>query len=243
MRSREEVPLPEIKEYRRGACRRGRMTRRKKRAVFFTFRGTYFLTMSVPRWAILAGVTVLYLLVIWRALAGGTDPWSVTIRLAALTGLLTLQLAAMMSPFLKEIRKVLGAPFLAVHHRAALAGLILITLHPVSLAVRLERADIFLPVTQSLDAFFLNGGRVALILIYVGALAAVFQGSLGKAWRPAHGFLYLAIIIGTVHANLMGSDLSDPILFVIVNGMTLLVVAAFLAKRWQRHAAAAPTRQ
>jgi len=194
--------------------------------------------MLVPRWAVLAGVAVLYLLVIWRVLAGGTDPWSVTIRLAALTGLLTLQLAAMMSPFLREIRKVLGAPFLAVHHRAALAGLILITLHPVSLALRLGRADLFIPVTGSLDAFLMNGGRAALILVYAGVLAAVFQGWLGKGWRPVHALLYIAILLGTVHANLMGSDLSDPVLFIIVNGMTLLVVAAFLAKRWQRHSAA-----
>ncbi|MDD1647366.1 MAG: hypothetical protein LUQ03_05765, partial [Methanomicrobiales archaeon] len=181
---------------------------------------------------------VLYLLVIWRVLAGGTDPWSVTIRLAALTGLLTLQLAAMMSPFLREIRKLLGAPFLAVHHRAALAGLILITLHPVSLALRLGRADLFIPVIRSLDAFLMNGGRAALILVYAGVLAAVFQGWLGKGWRPVHALLYIAILLGTVHANLMGSDLSDPVLFIIVNGMTLLVVAAFLAKRWQRHSAA-----
>lgn len=194
----------------------------------------------MPRWAVLAGVSVLYLLVIWCVLAGGTDPWSVTIRLAALAGLLTLQLAAMMSPFLREIRKVLGAPFLAVHHRAALAGLILITLHPVSLALRLGRADLFIPVTQSLDAFLMNGGRAALILVYAGVLAAVFQGWLGKGWRPVHALLYIAILLGTVHANLMGSDLADPVLFVIVNGMTLLVVAAFLAKRWQRHAAATP---
>jgi DMSO/TMAO reductase YedYZ heme-binding membrane subunit len=211
-----------------------------KTAIFFIFPCMVPYRMSVPRWAVLAGVSVLYLLVIWCVLAGGTDPWSVTIRLAALAGLLTLQLAAMMSPFLREIRKVLGAPFLAVHHRAALAGLILITLHPVSLALRLGRADLFIPVTQSLDAFLMNGGRAALILVYAGVLAAVFQGWLGKGWRPVHALLYIAILLGTVHANLMGSDLADPVLFVIVNGMTLLVVAAFLAKRWQRHAAATP---
>ena len=214
------------------------MSQGLKTAIFFTSRCMVRYWMLVPRWAVLAGVAVLYLLVIWRVLAGGTDPWSVTIRLAALTGLLTLQLAAMMSPFLREIRKVLGAPFLAVHHRAALAGLILITLHPVSLALRLGRADLFIPVIRSLDAFLMNGGRAALILVYAGVLAAVFQGWLGKGWRPVHALLYIAILLGTVHANLMGSDLSDPVLFIIVNGMTLLVVAAFLAKRWQRHSAA-----
>jgi DMSO/TMAO reductase YedYZ heme-binding membrane subunit len=209
--------------------------------VFFISRGMVPDTMTVPRWAVLGGIAVLYLLVIWRVLAGGTTPWSVTIRLAGLAGLLTLQLAALMSPFLKEIRKALGAPFLAVHHRAALAGLLLITLHPVSLALRLNRPDIFIPVTRSLDAFLLNGGRAALILIYVGVLAAVFQGTLGKGWRPVHWLLYGAIILGTVHANRMGSDLSDPVLFVIVNGMTLLVIGAFLAKRWQRRAGASTT--
>jgi DMSO/TMAO reductase YedYZ heme-binding membrane subunit len=192
--------------------------------------------MSLPRTAVLGGIAVLYLVVIWRVLSGGTDPWSLTIRLAALTGLLTLQLAAMMSPFLREIRKVLGSPFLAVHHRVALAGLVLITLHPVSVALRLGRADVFIPVTRSLDAFLMNGGRAALILVYVGALAAIFQGRLGKGWRPAHALLYIAIVLGTVHANLLGSDLSDPVLFVIVNGMTLLVLTAFLAKRWPRRA-------
>ena len=193
--------------------------------------------MSLPRTAVIGGVVVLYLVVIWRVLAGGTDPWSLIIRLAALTGLLTLQLAAMMSPVLREIRQVLGFPFLAVHHRAALAGLVLITLHPVSLALRLGRADLFIPVTRSWDAFLLNAGRPALFLIYLGALAAIFQGRLGKGWRPAHGLLYIAILLGTVHANLLGSDLSDLILCALVNGMTLLVLAAFLSKRWQRRAA------
>jgi len=112
---REEVPLPRIKEYRRPESRRRCSGIENRDLLHLPLHGRYW--MLVPRWAFWQGCGPV-LLVIWRVLAGGTDPWSVTIRLAALTGLLTLQLAAMMSPFLREIRKVLGAPFLAVHHRA-----------------------------------------------------------------------------------------------------------------------------
>jgi hypothetical protein len=67
---------------------------------------------------------------------GTTGPFDLTIRLFALNGFLALCIAAMMSPFLKEITLFFKKSFLIVHHYFAAAGLLLITLHPISVAIQ-----------------------------------------------------------------------------------------------------------
>jgi len=63
------------------------------------------------------------------------DPFNVIARLTALRGFLALAIAAILTPFLREIMKVFGKSFLSVHHTFAAVGLLLPTMHPVPLAI------------------------------------------------------------------------------------------------------------
>ena len=58
-------------------------------------------------------------------------PFDLTIRLLALNGFLALSIAAILTPFIKEVTLFFKKSFIKVHHYFAAAGLLLITLHPV----------------------------------------------------------------------------------------------------------------
>jgi hypothetical protein len=85
-------------------------------------------------------------------------------------------------------------PFVKVHHLFAAAGLLLATIHPVLLAIALVNFALFIPLFGSLYGFLAAGGRVALIILWVVFVAAVFQAAIPKYWRPIHALMYLVII-------------------------------------------------
>jgi hypothetical protein len=60
------------------------------------------------------------------------DPLDLAIRLLALNGFLALSIAAILTPFIKEVTLFFKKSFLNIHHYFAVAGLLLITLHPVA---------------------------------------------------------------------------------------------------------------
>ena len=100
--------------------------------------------------AVAAGAIVVVFLTVAVIVADlpNSTPVTLGIRLGALWGTLAMAIAALMSPFLAEIRRVFGAPFLRVHHVFAAFGLAAITLHPVLVAVRSSSLVVFLPVTS-----------------------------------------------------------------------------------------------
>ena len=114
-----------------------------------------------------------------------SSPVTLGIRLAALWGLLAMGIAALMSPFLAEVRRVFGAPFLRVHHVFAAFGLAAITLHPVLVAVRSASLLVFLPVTPLLEGYVPNAGRIALPLIYIAVVGALIRMRFAE-WRYFH---------------------------------------------------------
>ena len=93
------------------------------------------------------------------------NPFRVVARLLALWGFLSLSIAVILTPFLREIMKVFGRPFLGVHHTFAAVGLLLPTLHPVTIAIASLNPAIFIPVFFPWERFWLNGGRPALYLL------------------------------------------------------------------------------
>jgi len=52
-------------------------------------------------------------------------------------------------------------------------------------------------------------------------------------WRPLHMFMYLALFIGIVHANLRGTDFQNIYITIIFDALFAGALAAFALKRWQ----------
>lgn len=92
---------------------------------------------------------------------GIIDPLTLTIRLLALNGYLALSVAAIMTPFLKEITLFFKKSFANVHHYFAAAGLLLITLHPIAFLMQAMIPSVLLPNFSSLFLFFYTGGLMA----------------------------------------------------------------------------------
>lgn len=93
--------------------------------------------------------------------------FTVAIRLLALNGYLALSIAAILTPFIKEVTLFFKKSFIRIHHYFAAAGLLLITLHPISVAIIQMDPSILLPNFASLSNFFFYGGSIALIAIYL----------------------------------------------------------------------------
>ncbi|PKL59640.1 MAG: hypothetical protein CVV33_06795 [Methanomicrobiales archaeon HGW-Methanomicrobiales-4] len=160
---------------------------------------------------------------------------STGLRFCGLFGFLSLSLGAIMNLLKKEIKTTLGQPFINVHHIFVLTGLVLITIHPVLFALSIRDFSVFIPDTSSVLSFLTNGGRVAIILIYIGFLAAVFRSALKGRWVQIHRFMYLALIFGVIHANLLGQDLSDPIIRILYNVLAGVVILTGILKMRHRH--------
>ncbi|MCL4430225.1 MAG: hypothetical protein M1167_05685 [Chloroflexi bacterium] len=160
-------------------------------------------------------------------------PFDLTIRLFALNGFLALSIAAMMTPFLKEITLFFKKSFVKVHHYFAAAGLLLITLHPVGVVIHALNPMLLFPNTGSFYLFLFYGGSVALIVVYVAFGAALLRKKIISYWRFFHALMYVALLFGVVHANLAGLDFRNVFFMVVYDGLFAGVLAAFVLKRWQ----------
>ncbi|HOI58914.1 MULTISPECIES: hypothetical protein [unclassified Methanoculleus] len=193
--------------------------------------------MSLPRAGMLAAAVILALYAIVAAVVLTTpyqDPLRVVARLLALWGFLSLGIAVILTPFLREIMKVFGRPFLNVHHTFAAVGLLLPTLHPVTLAIASLNPAIFIPVFFPWERFWLNAGRPALYLLYIAFAAVLLRKYIPKYWRWVHGLMYVVLLFAVVHGNLIGTDFENPVIWVLFNTLFSLAVAAFILKRWQK---------
>lgn len=163
-----------------------------------------------------------------------SDPFSFSLRLFALNGFFSLSIAAYMNLFLKDIRRVFNKSFINVHHYFAITGLILVTLHPVSLFIQSLDPTIFLPNLSSFYQFLLLGGRQALLTIYIAVLAAILLIRIPKYrkyWRVLHALIYIALFFAIVHGNLIGTDFQNIYFNILYNGLFIGVIAVFILKR------------
>lgn len=190
--------------------------------------------MRWPGFVLAGGLAALFLIVSLSAVMQGGPLLGLAIRLVALNGVLALSIAAAMTPFLGGIRAVFGRPFLAVHHLFAAVGLAAVVLHATLVAFRAGDPAFLLPSFASWTVFWTYGGRVALILIPIALAAVLLRKRYPASWRPFHMLMYAALLIVFVHANLIGTDLGDPVVRVVVNGAFVVVVGAFVVKRWRR---------
>jgi DMSO/TMAO reductase YedYZ heme-binding membrane subunit len=149
-------------------------------------------------------------------------------------GYLAVFLTAVTSAYMRELFQLLGRPFIKVHHVYSVAGLVLITLHPLAAALRSSSLLVFLPDFSSFYQFFSLGGRPAWYLIVAASLAALYRAAIGQRWRLIHYLNYVAFFLATVHAILIGTDFVSPVMKGIAILMALVVIWVLVRKRVQR---------
>lgn len=179
--------------------------------------------------ASLGTALVLVLLVL---LLSGVNNWTRgIIRAGALLAYLCVFMASLSSMFMKEIVKRVGQPFMQVHHTWVIAGLVGMIIHTTVFAWEAGTAAVFVPRFDSLEIFLRNGGRPALILFAFTSLTAVFRAAIGKNWKLLHWLNYLAFILATAHAWLIGTSFESWVLKVLGALMAAALVVIFVLKR------------
>ncbi len=164
-----------------------------------------------------------------------SDAFSFFIRLGALFGFTSMFIATTMSPFMVQLYKIFGKPFVKQHHIYSIFGLIMVTLHPVVFAISVMNILVFIPDVSSWLAFWELAGRPALIIIYIGALAAILRTKIKKYWRFFHYLNYIALIFAYVHGVLIGTDFQNPGIFTLFTIMLVISIGTFGYKRYQTY--------
>lgn len=183
---------------------------------------------------LLTGVAAAVLVATSIALQPFGTPLDWAIRAAAMLGYLAVFVSAITSAYMRELFQLLGRPFIRVHHVYSVAGLILITLHPIGVAIRSSDILVFLPDFSSFYQFFSLGGRPAWYLIGFASLAALYRGAIGQRWRLVHYLNYIAFFLATVHAILVGTDFVPLAMKGVAILMALVVGWVLVRKRIQR---------
>jgi sulfoxide reductase heme-binding subunit YedZ len=180
---------------------------------------------------ILIGIVALILVSGLISLRPYGTPLNWLIRGAALMGYLAIFLSVLSSAYMRQIYRIFGRPFVKVHHVLSVTGLVLVTLHPLGAAIDAGSLKVFLPKFDSWGIFLELGGRPAWYLIAAASLAAVLRKTIGRTWRTIHFLNYLAFLLVTVHAIMIGTDLQHTIVKAVSVALALVVVVIFIQKR------------
>lgn len=154
-------------------------------------------------------------------------------RITGLIGIVSLFMAIILSSLVKYSKIIFGTTYLKVHHLFSITGLILITLHPIIMAIDFGTSRLFIPNFSSWNAFLANAGRPALYLIYIATLAGILRKNLKNYWRFFHSLLYPAFVFGAIHGMRQGSDLRNVSLYTLFVIMIAAVIVNFIYKRYQ----------
>jgi len=187
-------------------------------------------TLRRIRWSVYIFVVLLALIIVYTLYRTPSPlAWNIA-RAAALFGYSTTFLAILSHEYMREMRKLFGKPFLTVHHILARTGLVLIILHPITVAVLTRDPKAFVPIFNSLRTFLTWGGRPALYLFIIAILAAVLRGRIKNTWKFIHWLNYLAFALVFVHSWLLGTNVSHGLLKFIWPVMAGIVLVVFVRK-------------
>jgi len=183
-------------------------------------------------WMLIAGV-ILALSVAGTVVA--LDPLTAStegvIRVAAVSGYLTIFLAVLSSNYMRELTRFFGRGFVRVHHVASITALVALLVHAATVAWRAGSISVAVPLLSSAQAFFSQGGRPALWLILIAAAVALLRKKIGKQWKTFHRLNYLAFLLGTIHAQMLGRNFQHLAVRIVSAAMAAGVVVFFVLKR------------
>jgi sulfoxide reductase heme-binding subunit YedZ len=188
---------------------------------------------------ILCGVVALFLTVGIVALDQLGAPVDGVIRTGALMGYLAVFLAALSSNYMRELTRFFGRSFIKVHHSVSVTALIALSVHAIGVAWRAGSVATFLPSFASWRLFFSLGGRPAFWLLAVTSLTALFRTAIGKNWKAIHWLNYLAFILGTIHAQMIGPNFQHLGVRIVSGIMVLVLIGVFVWKRTRKQRARA----
>jgi DMSO/TMAO reductase YedYZ heme-binding membrane subunit len=178
-----------------------------------------------------AGLGALLLVALVILLRPPTRALDALVRGAALLGYLCIFASILSSLYLRELVRYFGRPFAQVHHVATVAGLVLVTVHPLAVALSFGTFSVIWPKFGSWGEFFMWAGAPAFDLLVIAALAGLLRNRIKNAWRPIHMLTYLAFLLGTIHGTLLGTDLSRPLLRIVAVLMALVVAYVAVRRR------------
>jgi predicted ferric reductase len=163
------------------------------------------------------------------------EPEHLALRFFGLYGYLFLSVTTLVTPFLREVTQAFGRPFLKVHHSFSILGIALITLHPVFNAIERLSLSVFVPRFDSWERFWMFAGRPAFIILYIALVAAILRAKAPKYWRAFHALMYVVLLFGIVHANLIGDDFQNLGIMIVFNALFLASLASFALKRYRNY--------
>lgn len=147
-------------------------------------------------------------------------------------GYLFIFLASLSSEYIVRANKLLGAGFIKAHHSLARLGVLLIIIHPLAFAVEEQSILVFLPVFYPLSDFLELAGRPAFYLFLLAAGVAVYRKKY-RNWRKVHYLNYLAFLLVSVHAVMIGTDFESNLSRILALTMTVIVMGIFVHKRFR----------
>jgi predicted ferric reductase len=161
------------------------------------------------------------------------DYYQLGIRLTGLVGFAALFISVIMSNFFEEFDKK-GNKNIMLHHIFSIIGIVLITLHPVFLAVNKLDIGVFLPKFDSWIVFWELAGRPSLILLYIGFISGFLFKAYRNSWRGVHMLVYIALFFGLIHGYLIGTDFQNPFVTLLFVLMFLLSIYVLIDKRFKQ---------
>ena len=153
------------------------------------------------------------------------------IRAAGLLGYISVFLSCLSSALVREMMRYFGRPYLKVHHALAAVGILLLSIHGMSVAWDSQSAGVFLPNLESTERFVSWGGPPAYWLIWIAVAAAFARFTISRGWRAIHWLTYIAFLLATGHAVMLGTDFASQPARVAVYIMGGIVIAVFIRKR------------
>lgn len=151
-------------------------------------------------------------------------------RASGLFAYLFLFLAILSSEYMRQMKKIFGKGFIAIHHHIARIGVTLMLIHPIAFALEESSFLVFIPVLLPIKDFLELAGRPALYLILIATLAGMYRKKIIKKWKKIHYLNYIAFPLLFVHSWLIGTDLQSGIMQLLWFTMFFLVIAIFIHK-------------
>jgi predicted ferric reductase len=115
------------------------------------------------------------------------------------------------------------------HHYLARIGILLILIHPMTFILEGKSIQIFSPISST-NVFIALAGRPAFYLFLLAAGIAIYRKKY-RNWRKVHYLSYLAFLLISIHALMIGADFTINIMRILTLAMTVIVIATFIDKR------------